>query len=75
MKKLVRKTMFVLSFLGLFTFAAPKQAKAAENPTWPRTMLICCPDGHCQYVFCENEAAYKAAYSFNCTDNHINLDD
>ena len=32
MKKLVRKTMFVLSFLGLFTFVAPKLAKAESGP-------------------------------------------
>lgn len=32
MKNLVRKSMFVLSFLGLFTFVAPKQAKAIPTP-------------------------------------------
>lgn len=74
MKNLFRKSMFVLSFLGLFTFGAPKQAKAAENPTWPRTMLICCPDGSCRYVFCDSEETYWAAYAFNCPENLIALD-
>lgn len=49
MKKLVRKTMFVLSFLGLFTFAAPKQAKADSNPCV--TVRICCDgDKDCHNV-------------------------
>ena len=65
--------MFVLSFLGLLTFAAPKQAKA-EQPTYPRTVLICCPDGHCQYVFCQDEQTYKDAYAFNCEGHMVILD-
>ena len=32
MKNTIKKTMFVLSFLGLFTFVAPKQAKAEFGP-------------------------------------------
>lgn len=70
MKKLVRKTMFVLSFMGLFTFGAPKQAKA-EQPTYPRTVLIVCPDGHAQYVFCQDEDAYIEAYLFICKNHFI----
>lgn len=40
MKNLVRKSMFVLSFLGLFTFATPKQscAKSEECPMY----RVCC---------------------------------
>ena len=39
MKNLVRKTMFVLSFFGLFTFVAPKQSFAVNDcPTYH----VCC---------------------------------
>lgn len=58
MKKIVRKTMFVLSFMGLFTFGAPKQAKAAP-PEYPRTVEVCCDDGTCHYCVCEYEGQEK----------------
>jgi len=73
MKKVVRKSMLVLSFLGLFTFVAPKQAKA-EAPTFPCTVLIICPDGHCQLVFCEDEEACWEAYALNCKSHQIVVD-
>ena len=68
MKNIVRKSMFVLSFLGLFTFVAPKQAKAEQPKEYPCTATICCPDGSCRYVFCDCEQTYWAAYIFFCID-------
>lgn len=47
MKKLVRKIMFVLSFLGLFAFSAPKQAKAESGPDMA-------PPQYCADYECEN---------------------
>ncbi|MBQ8958230.1 MAG: hypothetical protein IJ057_06990 [Bacteroidales bacterium] len=44
MKKLVRKSMFVLSFLGLFTFGVPKQAKA-DSISPCTTYHVTCADG------------------------------
>lgn len=39
MKNIVRKSMFVLSFLGLFTFATPNQSYATNDcPTYH----VCC---------------------------------
>ena len=39
MKKLVRKSMFVLSFMGLFTFGAPMEIMAQNDcPTYH----VCC---------------------------------
>lgn len=67
MKKLVRKSMFVLSFLGLFTFAAPKQAKADVPSEYPCTKKICCPDGHCEYCFCDSEETYREAIVVICS--------
>ncbi len=74
MKNLFRKSMFVLSFLGLFTFGAPKQAKAEPPKEYPGTATICCPDGSCRYVFCDSEETYWATYAFNCPENLIALD-
>lgn len=44
MKKIFRKSMLILSFLGLFTFVAPKQVKA-ENDTPCDTYQVTCADG------------------------------
>ena len=62
MKNLFRKSMFVLSFLGLFTFGAPKQAKA-EQPTYPYWTWICCDDGNCHYCYIQkpgDEVIYRS---------------
>jgi hypothetical protein len=53
MKKLVRKSMFVLSFMGLFTFGAPKQAKAESNPC-AKTIITCNGESH-EVVLCEGD--------------------
>ena len=74
MKKIVRKSMFVLSFLGLLTFVAPKQAKAEPPTEYPCTATICCPDGTCHYVACDNEEAYHEALSIICTDHSAGID-
>lgn len=71
MKKFFRKTMFALSFLGLFTFGVPNQTKADAPSKYPCTILIVCPDGHGQYVFCEDEEAYLEAYLFICRNHFI----
>lgn len=64
MKKLVRKTMFVLSFLGLFTFGAPKQAKAEFGPeTEPGQFCAkyACTNGLTGYICGPDELiVYKA---------------
>lgn len=65
MKKLVRKTMFVLSFMGLFTFGAPKQAKA-EAPTYPRQQWVCCPDGNCHCCMLENPLDFWIHFDIAC---------
>lgn len=44
MKKVFRKSMFVLSFMGLFTFAAPKEVRAESNPCY--TIRICCDENN-----------------------------
>lgn len=62
MKKVFRKSMFVLSFMGLFTFAAPKQAKAEQNK-YPYWTWICCPDGNCHLCYIQrpgDEAIYQS---------------
>lgn len=46
--------MFVLAFVGLFTFMMPKQAKA--DMSWPRSVWICCPDGNCHLCLCESQS-------------------
>lgn len=62
MKKIVRNTIFVLSFFGLFMFVAPKQTKATDV-VYPYKTWICCPDGncHCCYITAPGEEAiYRA---------------
>lgn len=54
MKNIFGKVMFTLSFIGLFTFVSPKQAKA--SPSWPRQVWICCPGGSCHCCLCQSEA-------------------
>ncbi|MGP1446440.1 MAG: hypothetical protein ACTTKO_02760 [Candidatus Limimorpha sp.] len=64
MKNIVRKTMFVLAFLGLFTFAAPKQVKAADNPC--HTIIVCCSENDCHYCTVCNMGDLQAAYEVLC---------
>ena len=65
MKNLFRKSMFVLSFLGLFTFGAPKQAKA-ESSFPCHTVILRCPDGTAQYCLICDETDIKAFLEINC---------
>ena len=60
MKNIVRKSMFVLSFLGLFTFAAPKQAKAESNSN-ECTYHVTCADGTVHNVIaCDPESLLES---------------
>lgn len=65
MKKIFRKSMLILSFLGLFTFVAPKQVKA-ENDTPCQTMIICCGYDDCYYCLICDMASLRDAYFVKC---------
>ena len=51
--------------MGLFTFVAPKQAKAAP-PKYPYTAEICCDDGNCYYCLCQHEGDEEIWKSIMC---------
>lgn len=71
MKNIVRKSMFVLSFLGLFTFVAPKQAKADSSPGWPRSCWVCCPNGSCHCCLLEKPSDYWIYYELWCGGDNV----
>lgn len=74
MKKIFRKTMLILSFLGLFTFAATKQAKAESGQGWPRQVWVCYPDGSCHCCLLENPSDYWIYYGINCEGQQVIVD-
>lgn len=60
--------MFVLSFLGLFLFAMPKETKAEEPQKYPYTAEICCDDGNCYYCICTQPGDEELWESIMCPD-------
>ena len=65
MKKIFRKSMLILSFLGLLMFIAPKHAKA-ENDEPCQTILICCGIDDCHYCLICSMQDLREAYFVNC---------
>lgn len=53
-------------FAGL-VLAMPKQAKAEPAPPeYPKTVIICCPDGNCHYCLCDSEECEDEWYKILC---------
>ena len=66
--------MFVLSFLGLFTFAAPKQTKATDFPKYPYWAWVCCPDGSCSLCYIQKPGD-EGIYASFCSESTTTLED
>lgn len=66
MKKFFRKSMLVLSFLGLLTFVAPKQLKADSQQPPCQTVVICCGVDDCHYCYVCNVSDLVEAYAVIC---------
>ncbi len=50
----MKKFLFVLSLIGLFTFWSPNVNAADDDPCY--TIILACPDGTLHYVVvCNNE--------------------